>query len=147
MKLSHVDDQGRSRMVDISSKPGVSRAAEAEAKVFISPKTYEIVSTAKLPKGNPFEIARVAGVLAAKDTSRLIPLCHDLSLDFVDVDIALERTHFIIRSKVKCRWATGVEMEALTAVSMAALTLYDMCKAVDKKMKIGDIQVTKKQKG
>ena len=99
-----------------------------------------------LPKGSPFEVARLAGIQAAKQTSRLIPLCHDLNLDFVDVQIELTENELAIRSQVSCRWATGVEMEALTAVSVAALTLYDMCKAADKEMTITRIRLVEKTK-
>lgn len=146
MKLTHIDAKGRARMVDISAKELVQRTAIAEGKVFILPQTAEVVERSGLPKGNPFEVARVAGLQAAKQTSELIPLCHNLSLDFVDVQIELRKDCFYIRSEVKCRWATGVEMEALTAVAVAALTLYDMCKAVDKEIVIGEIRLLEKKK-
>lgn len=146
MKLTHVDKKGRSRMVDIGAKEPIKRTAWAEGRVLISHQTYQAVQQAGLPKGNPFEVARLAGIQAAKRTSALVPLCHNINLDFVDVDIELQEKGFRIRSKVSCRWATGVEMEALTAVAVAALTLYDMCKAVDKNIVITEIKLVKKQK-
>ncbi|MGH9339993.1 MAG: cyclic pyranopterin monophosphate synthase MoaC [Acidobacteriota bacterium] len=146
MKLTHIDEKGRARMVDIGGKELSSRSALAEGRLFISRSTREIVLGAGLPKGNPFEVARLAGIQAAKQTSHLIPLCHNLNLDFVDVEIELQDDAFLIRSRVSCRWATGVEMEALTAVSVAALTLYDMCKAADKEMTIGEIRLLEKKK-
>ncbi|MEE8586394.1 MAG: cyclic pyranopterin monophosphate synthase MoaC [Acidobacteriota bacterium] len=146
MSFSHIDDQGRARMVDISHKKRVRRTAVAEGKLFVSPQTADLIRSQSLPKGEPFEVARIAGIQAAKQTARLIPLCHDISLDFVDVQIELSGTAWTIRSTVACRWATGVEMEALTAVSVAALTLYDMCKAVDKQMTIGEIRLVSKEK-
>jgi len=106
-----------------------------------------VIRKAGLPKGNPFEVARLAGIQAAKQTSQLIPLCHNLNLDLVDVQIELQEEGFLIRSEVSCRGATGVEMEALAAVSIAALTLYDMCKAVDKEMTLGEIRLVEKTKG
>ena len=146
MKLTHVDDRGNARMVDISDKKMAPRTALAEGKLFVSEQTSKLIRESNLPKGNPFEVARIAAIQAAKQTSQLIPLCHSLALDFADVDIDLQEDGFLIRSHVRCRWATGVEMEALVAVSVAALTLYDMCKAVDKEMVIGDIRLLEKVK-
>lgn len=145
-KLTHLDSQGNAKMVDIGEKQIVRRTAAAEGHVRLSPGTGQLILESSLPKGNPFEVARLAGIQAAKQTSRLIPLCHDLNLDFVDVQIELDGSDLAIRSQVSCRWATGVEMEALMAVSMAALTLYDMCKAVDKEMTIGEIRLVEKTK-
>ena len=145
-KLTHLDSQGNAKMVDIGEKQLVRRTAAAEGHVRLSPGTGQSILESSLPKGNPFEVARLAGIQAAKQTSRLIPLCHDLNLDFVDVQIELDGSDLAIRSQVSCRWATGVEMEALMAVSMAALTLYDMCKAVDKEMTIGEIRLVEKTK-
>lgn len=145
-KLTHLDSQGNAKMVDIGEKQIVRRTATAEGHVRLSPGTGQLILESSLPKGNPFEVARLAGIQAAKQTSRLIPLCHDLNLDFVDVQIELDGSDLAIRSQVSCRWATGVEMEALMAVSMAALTLYDMCKAVDKEMTIGEIRLVEKTK-
>ncbi|MFB3903829.1 MAG: cyclic pyranopterin monophosphate synthase MoaC [Acidobacteriota bacterium] len=146
MKLTHLDDTGRAKMVDVSQKSPGRREARAEGRVFVSPGTAGLVAAAGLPKGNPFEVARLAGIQAAKSTSQLIPLCHNLPLDWVNVDVRLEDTCFLITADVVCRSATGVEMEALTAVSAAALTVYDMCKAVDKGMVIGEIKLVYKRK-
>lgn len=147
MKLTHVDARGQARMVDIGHKERVARWARAEGRVFISKRTGQTIESEGLPKGNPFEVARLAGIQAAKRTSELIPLCHNLSLDWVDVQIELQQDSVHIGSQVACRWATGVEMEALVAVSAAALTVYDMCKAVDKTMVIGEIRLLEKSKG
>lgn len=144
--FSHIDDQGRARMVDISGKPRLHRTAVAEGRLYLQPETVQHIRRQSLPKGDPFEVARIAAIQAAKRTSRLIPLCHDLQLDFVDVEVQLLDESWKIRSTVSCQRATGVEMEALTAVSVAALTLYDMCKAVDKQMRIGDIRLIEKRK-
>ena len=146
MKFSHLDRQGKPQMVDISSKPRVSRTAVAELKVEISPETAALIQELKLPKGNPFDAARLAGIQAAKQTGSMIPLCHTLPLDFVDVRIELRPGHFWVQSEVKCRWSTGVEMEALTAAAVAALTLYDMCKAVDRGLRITDLHLVEKKK-
>ncbi|HXK58512.1 MAG TPA: cyclic pyranopterin monophosphate synthase MoaC [Acidobacteriota bacterium] len=146
MKLTHLDESGRARMVDVSRKQAGRREARAEGRVFVSAPTAELVTAASLPKGNPFEAARLAGIQAAKITSQIIPLCHNLPLDWVNVDVQLEGNCFLIAAEVVCRSATGVEMEALTAVSAAALTLYDMCKAVDKEIVIGDIRLVYKRK-
>jgi len=146
-KLTHVDEQGRAKMVDVGTKDLISRKAIAEGKLFLSSQTGEVIRNAGLPKGNPFEVARLAGIQAAKQTSQLIPLCHNLNLDLVDVQIELQQEGFLIRSEVSCRGATGVETEALAAVSVAALTLYDMCKAVDKEMTLGEIRLVEKTKG
>ena len=145
-KLTHLDSQGNAKMVDIGEKRVVRRTARAEGRVRLSSGTGQLILESGLPKGNPFEVARLAGIQAAKQTSRLIPLCHDLNLDFVDVQIELNENELAISSQVSCYRATGVEMEALTAVSVAALTLYDMCKAVDKAMIIGEIRLVEKTK-
>lgn len=146
MKLTHLDKRGRARMVDVGAKPRVVREAIAEGKVWISSATVQAVQEAGLPKGNPFEVARVAAIQGAKRTADLIPLCHSIGLDFVDVDIDLDEDHFHITTCVRCRDVTGVEMEALTAVSVAALTIYDMCKAIDKELRIGEIRLVRKEK-
>ena len=145
-RLTHVDPTGRARMVDIGAKERVRRTAAAVGRVLVAENARRAILEAGLPKGNPFEVARLAGIQAAKGTSGLIPLCHNINLDFVDVDVELDDTGFLIRSRVSCRWATGVEMEALTAVAVTALTLYDMCKAVDPGMEIGRIRLLKKTK-
>lgn len=144
--FSHLDDQGRASMVDISSKPMSLRTASAEGRVRMQRDTIDLINQFGLPKGDPFEVARLAGIQAAKQTAQLIPLCHSLNLDHVDVRLEIQTDGIRIESTVACRWATGVEMEALTAVSVAALSLYDMCKAVDKSMEIGEIRVTSKTK-
>lgn len=146
MKLSHLDAKGRARMVDIGNKDHVSRKAVAEGKLYFGRETREAVQAHALPKGNPFEVARIAGIQAAKQTEILIPLCHKLCLDHVGVEIELAADHFLITSEVSCRWSTGVEMEALTAVTVAALTLYDMCKAVDKNLVVREIRLLEKTK-
>ena len=146
MKLTHTDEKGRARMVDVGTKRVVQRTAVAEGKVAISPQARQVILEAGLPKGNPFEVARLAGIQAAKQTSQLIPLCHNLNLDVADVEIELGESGFIVRSRVSCRAVTGVEMEALAAVAVAALTLYDMCKAVDKEMVIGEVRLLEKTK-
>jgi len=146
MKLTHYDENGRIQMVDISSKKSVRRKAVAEGKLFVAPETEKLILDSGLPKGNPFEIARIAGIQAAKMTPQLIPLCHSLNLDWIDLEIRLENSSFHLKATAVCQGNTGVEMEALTAVSVAALTLYDMCKAVDKKMEIGEIKLVSKEK-
>jgi cyclic pyranopterin phosphate synthase len=133
-------------MVDIGSKPRVERRAKAEGKLFFGDGTRKALEAQALPKGNPFEVARIAGIQAAKQTEQLIPLCHKLCLDYVDVEVELSSDHFVIRSEVGCNWSTGVEMEALTAVAVAALTLYDMCKAVDRGLLLKEIRLLEKSK-
>jgi cyclic pyranopterin phosphate synthase len=145
-EFSHLDDVGRARMVDVGDKPEVARTAVASGCVFVSAETVRRVREAGLPKGNPFEVARIAGIQAAKRTADLIPLCHPLHLDYVDVQIEVVDDRFAIRSEVRCRRSTGVEMEALSAVAIAALTIYDMCKAIDKEMRIGEVRLLKKTK-
>ncbi len=145
-KFTHFDGEGNARMVDVSHKSASRRDATAAGKLRLSPATCRLIAGPGLPKGNPFEVARLAGIQAAKQTSRLIPLCHGLLLDFADVQIKLEDDGFAIESRVVCRRATGVEMEALTAVTVAALTLYDMCKAVDKQMQIAEVRLLSKSK-
>lgn len=146
MKLTHMDSQGRAQMVDVGKKQVVRRTATAESRLFVSEETRKLILEAGLPKGNPFEVARVAGIQAAKQTSQLVPLCHNLNLDWVDVHIELQEGGFRVRTRVSCRARTGVEMEALAAAAVAALTLYDMCKAVDQKMVIGEIRLVEKTK-
>ena len=133
-------------MVDIGEKALSKRHAVAEATVFVTAETIRRYQAASLPKGNPLEVARIAGIQAAKKTSTLIPLCHTIQLDHVDVEITLEESSFRIKAEASCRWATGVEMEALPAASVTALTIYDMCKAIDKKMAIGNIRLVSKTK-
>jgi len=148
-KLSHLDKQGRARMVDISGKLSSERKAVARGYVFMKPETIRMIQDNKAPKGDVFSVARIAGIMAAKKTSGLIPLCHPLNISAVSIDFSIdERGKKInIEAGVKVSGQTGVEMEALTAVSVAALTIYDMCKAVDKEMVISDIMLIEKRGG
>jgi cyclic pyranopterin monophosphate synthase len=144
-KLSHYDGSGRARMVDVSGKSASKREAEASAFVALSPEV--LAALPKNPKGDALEVARVAGIMAAKRTSELIPLCHPLPLSFVDVDMRLCENGLAITSKVATTAETGVEMEALVAASVAALTVYDMCKAADKGIAIREIALERKSGG
>lgn len=146
-KLSHFDEQGKIKMVDVSDKQTTKRRAIASGKVLMSKKTLEILQTETNPKGNPLEIARIAGIMAAKQTANLIPLCHQLPLSKVNVAAEIKDYGIFIEAEVITNAQTGVEMEALTAVSVAALTIYDMCKAVQKDMRITDIAVDLKSGG
>ena len=144
-KLSHYDGTGRARMVDVSDKSVTRREAEASAFVLLKPKVLKALPNN--PKGNPLEVARLAGIMAAKQTSNLIPMCHPLALAHVDVDLRLCENGVAITSKVTTTASTGVEMEALVAASVAALTVYDMCKALDKGIEIRDIVLERKTGG
>jgi cyclic pyranopterin phosphate synthase len=146
-EFSHLDKEGRAHMVDVSSKAETTRQATASALVQMSAIVIEKIRDQKLPKGNPFETARIAGILAAKQTANLIPLCHPLPISHADVQLELTDCGIYITATVSTRAATGVEMEALTAVSLAALTIYDMCKAVDKTITITNIQLESKTGG
>src|SRR5215813_8488691 len=128
-ELSHFDQEGKIKMVDVSDKATTHRRAVASGKVLLSAKTIEILHEQKNPKGDPLEIARIAGIMAAKKTQELIPLCHQVNLSKVNVEATIEDDGVSLRSEVITTAQTGVEMEALTAVTMAALTIYDMCKA------------------
>ena len=144
-KLSHYDGAGRARMVDVSGKPATRREAEASAFVAIDPTV--LATLPNNPKGDPLEVARVAGIMAAKRTAELIPMCHLLPLSLIDVDLRLCENGVAITSKVTTTAETGVEMEALVAVSVAALTVYDMCKAADKGIAIREIALERKTGG
>jgi len=144
-KLSHYDSAGRVRMVDVSGKPPTLRQASASALVKMNPRTLRAVK--RNPKGNPLEIARIAGISAAKRTAELIPLCHPLWLSHIDVQAAFNKNGVLVSSTVSSTGSTGVEMEALTAVAVAALTVYDMCKAIDKGIEITDIRLLEKSGG
>jgi cyclic pyranopterin phosphate synthase len=146
-KLSHYDKAGRVRMVDVTAKPPTSRSAIAHAFVRMRRTTLGSVRRLKSPKGNPLEIARIAGITAAKRTSELIPLCHPLSLTHVDVSAKLCQNGIEITAEATATGPTGVEMEALVAASVAALTIYDMCKALERGMEISQIYVVKKSGG
>ena len=146
-EFSHIDKQGNVKMVDITDKVSTVRTAKAEGKVFLQPETISAIKGDALPKGNVLTIAKVAGVQAAKKTAELIPMCHQINLSFVDIEFIVQTENIVIKSIVKTKEATGVEMEALTAVSVTALTIYDMCKAVDKTMSSGEINVIEKVGG
>jgi cyclic pyranopterin phosphate synthase len=146
-QLSHIDDEGRIKMVDTSDKPATTRHAVASARVLMSNETVSAVETHRTPKGDPLEAARLAGIMAAKRTAELIPLCHPLPLTHVDVQAKLEGYGVYLESSVSTNAQTGVEMEALTAVSVAALTIYDMCKAIDKGITISDVRLERKTGG
>ena len=146
-KLTHVDSEGRARMVDVSEKSATSRRAVAEAYVRLSGSTLSLLRKGNLPKGNALETARLAGIQAAKRTPDLIPLCHPLLLTHVDVEAEPRRDGVRFVARVSCTGSTGVEMEALTAASVAALTLYDMVKAVEKGAIIERIQLLEKSGG
>jgi len=144
-KLSHYDHKGQARMVDVSVKSPTRRIAEASGFVLLKPEVLK--NLPKNPKGDPLQVARLAGIMAAKRTAELIPLCHPLPLSHIDVTMRLCENGVAITSQVTTTAATGVEMEALTAVSVAALTVYDMCKALDKGIEIRDIALERKTGG
>ena len=146
-KLTHVDSKGRARMVDVTAKVQTERVARAEAMVEMAPSTVKLLRSNGLPKGNALEVAMIAGIQAAKQTSGLIPLCHPLPLTHVDVSIEIIKSGARIQTTAITKAETGVEMEALMAASMAALTLYDMCKAVEKGITIGPIRLLEKSGG
>ena len=148
-KLTHLDDKGAARMVDVSEKSVTSRSATAKGRIAMKASTLKLILDDKLKKGNALEVARLAGIMAAKKTADLIPLCHPLAISKVEVDLHPDRksSSVEVEATVKLTGQTGVEMEALTAVSVACLTLYDMAKAVDRGMVIGDIRLTEKSGG
>ncbi len=145
-EFSHLNRKGEAHMVDITGKNEQVRTAVASGKVFLQPHTLELIKTGSVAKGDIFPVARVAGIQAAKNTSVLIPLCHQLNLTKVTVDFYTEADGIRTEATAKCTGKTGVEMEALTAVSVALLTIYDMCKAVDKSMVVGEIRLIEKKK-
>lgn len=146
---THYDDQGRARMVDISGKTVTTRSARAIGQIALTPATIAAIQEGAVPKGNPFEAARLAGIGAAKKTAELIPLCHPLRLNSVEIEVSLaaEQSIVIVETRVSADERTGVEMEALTACSVALLTIYDMLKAIDKDMLIGPIRLLEKSGG
>jgi cyclic pyranopterin phosphate synthase len=146
-RLSHVDAGGRVRMVDVSEKATTAREAVARGAITMSREALRLIRSNAIAKGDPLQTARLAGIMAAKQTSALIPLCHPLPLTHVSVELTPTRTGYRIEARVRTSSQTGVEMEALTAVSVAALTIYDMVKAVDKEMVIGDICLVEKKGG
>jgi cyclic pyranopterin phosphate synthase len=145
-QLSHVDSEGRARMVDVSAKPRVRRTARAAGRIDLGPETIALVRANGMAKGDVLAVAKIAGIMAAKRTSELIPLCHNIEIDQVDLSLVLDEKGVAIESLAICTDKTGIEMEALTAVCVAALTVYDMCKAVDKGMRIGEVRLLEKTK-
>ncbi|MCY3023746.1 MAG: cyclic pyranopterin monophosphate synthase MoaC [Planctomycetota bacterium] len=145
-ELSHVDASGKARMVDVGAKPMQRRVARACGTIALGEETRALIAGNQLAKGDVLTVAQIAGVQAAKRTAELIPLCHPLVLDHVDVRLALTPAGVSVESEVRCVGRTGVEMEALTAVTIALLTVYDMCKAVDHSMQIGEIRLLAKEK-
>ncbi len=147
MDFTHLDNSGNIAMVDVSGKPGTLRTARASGYILMQPETIELLTRDALPKGNVLTTAKLAGIMAAKNTAHLIPLCHQLNLSWADIVFDVQKERIAIVATVKTKESTGVEMEALTAVSVAALTIYDMCKAVDKTMEIGSITLENKTGG
>ena len=145
-RLSHLADDGSIQMVDVSAKPDSLREATASGAIRLQPDTITLISANKIGKGNVFATARIAGIQAAKRTSELIPLCHNLNLRQVEVEIARTDNQVCVTCTARTIGQTGVEMEALTGVSVALLTIYDMCKAVDKEMEIENVRLLKKSK-
>jgi len=145
-KLSHTDDKGKANMVDVGDKPDQVRVATAEGKIFLKKETINLIRDNQLKKGDVLTIAEVAGIQGGKKTSELIPLCHPLPITKLDVKTELVRDGVVVKSFAKCIGKTGIEMEALTSVHIALLTIYDMCKAVDKEMTIGEIRLIEKTK-
>ena len=146
-KFSHLDESGNVSMVDVTDKVSTARIASAESKITMKPETISAIQDNSLPKGNVLTTAKISGIQAAKKTAEMIPMCHQLNLSFIDIEFEIMSDFILILSTVKTKEATGVEMEALSAVSSAALTIYDMCKAVDKTMEIGGIKLVKKVGG
>ncbi len=146
-KLSHVGPRGQVKMVDVSEKAVTAREAVARGRITMSRQAIKLVRAGAIKKGDPLQTARLAGIMAAKQTSNLIPLCHPLNLSHVDVTLTPVRDGYVLEARVRTTDRTGVEMEALTAVAVAALTIYDMVKAVDKAMTIGDIRLVEKRGG
>lgn len=145
-KLTHLDDQGNARVVDVSGKPLSRRTAKATGHIQLQPATLALIRDRQIPKGDVLATARIAGIMAAKRTADIIPLCHPITLSNVQVDLALDEHGIQATAETSCIGQTGVEMEALTAVSAALLAVYDMCKAVDKDMLIGNITLLEKKK-
>lgn len=144
--FSHTDESGRARMVDVSGKDVQRRRARARGEIFVSDSTLKLIEDNEIKKGDVLTVAQIAGIGAAKRCGGLIPLCHPLVLDSIDVKMSISEKSVVAESEVICTGKTGVEMEALTAVSVALLAVYDMCKAVDKGMKIGEIELIEKVK-
>lgn len=148
MSLTHIDDNGAARMVDVGEKEVTRRSASAQAVVSMQPETLSLILSGGMPKGDVFACARIAGIMAAKRTWELIPMCHPLPIEGIEMEITpISDTDVRIVSTLRCTHKTGIEMEALTAASVAALTLYDMCKAVDRGMVIRDVMLLSKSGG
>jgi cyclic pyranopterin phosphate synthase len=146
-RLSHIDSEGRSRMVDVGDKAPTRRHARASGRLVMSPATRERVLEGDVPKGNIIEVSRIAGIQAAKRTAELVPMCHPLRLTHVDVRVEARDDGLIVTSEAACNGPTGVEMEVLTAVSVTLLTLYDMCKALERGMTITEVRLEEKSGG
>jgi cyclic pyranopterin phosphate synthase len=148
-QLSHLDEQGRARMVDVSAKEVTSRVAVARATIHMRDETLALIVSDKIAKGDVLSVARVAGIMAAKKTSELIPMCHPLNLTSIEINLTAEHApaRIDIEAVVRVSGKTGVEMEAMTAAAVAGLTIYDMCKAVDREMTLGEIRLVKKSGG
>lgn len=148
MELTHINEKGHVKMVDVGNKTISVRQARAQAVVKMKAETLELICEGKMPKGDVFSCARVAGIMASKKTYELIPMCHNLPIDTVEIDIkAVGKDRVRIDAVAKCHYKTGIEMEALTAATVAALTIYDMCKAVDKSMEINEVFLVEKTGG
>lgn len=147
MEFTHFNNEGHAKMVDVTDKDSTNRCAIAEGSIYMNKETVKAIVDGTVKKGDVLSVAQVAGIMAAKKTSDIIPMCHPLMLTGVDISFDVKEEEIIIRSIVKCKGETGVEMEALTAVSAAALTIYDMCKAIQKDMTIGEIKLLEKSGG
>jgi len=145
-KLSHVDEKGKANMVDVGSKPDQNRIAKATGHITLNKETIQLIKDNSMKKGDVLTIAEIAGIQGGKRTSELIPLCHPLQITKLDVKATLDKTGVRINSEARCVGKTGIEMEALTAISVGLLTVYDMCKAVDKSMLIDEIKLVEKTK-
>lgn len=147
MELTHFNEEGRAKMVDVSEKSATVRQATAMARIRMAKATLELIRQGGMAKGDVLAVAQVAGIMAAKQTAQMIPMCHPLALSGVDISFRFEEEALVLRATVRCTGQTGVEMEALHAASVAALTVYDMCKAVQKDMEITDLRLLKKSGG
>lgn len=147
MELTHFNNEGHAKMVDVTDKTVTCREAIAEGSIYMSKQTLSEIIEGNVKKGDVLGVAQVAGIMAAKKTSDIIPMCHPLMLTGVDISFDIKESEITIRATVKCKGETGVEMEALTAVSVAALTIYDMCKAIQKDMTIGEVKLIEKSGG
>ena len=145
-KFTHIDGDGIASMVDVSAKRIIKRIAKAEGKIYLSPNTIKLIEENNIKKGDVLSVANLGGIIAAKQTSNLIPLCHNINIDKVSMSFEVFPNYILARSEAVCSAKTGIEMEALTAVSVALLSIWDMCKAVDKSMSISDITLTEKIK-